>query len=467
MSRNARTGLKNPSSKLILKTIYKPFSKLRNELILSPYNDKNNIFCTNENIGKERYTQTQYQSKQMSRNNSNKNDLLFKSNLKKSFSISKTNCNSLMISKQLKSKDKKSNKNNKIFKILLKESNKNNNNKGKGKNSNSKNILKNKSCNNIRLTQDKNIINNSIKIKAIKNNNKNLKNDSLYQFSNNENKNININFSINNSDKINKNKNPYKINPIKIIFSNSNKNRNNNIKNNFHKTCINTPIESNRKKEQITQLTKELQNKSNQINNLKLIVEKNDERIKNLEEKINSLTLNQKVDTEYEKYSEMIIVKSIKNLTKENENLNSQLNSYKAKEKKMKKLIQKIKNSGVNFDEILSKLNSENENNNINSKNSDKSKYDDLVIKTDTTNNTNITNNTFLAFNLNEEQKTISYKSCINLQHNVPQLPLKNINDYFNENYLMNNINNNTNNNNSDNIQIHIDNNFDCNILQK
>ena len=41
----------------------------------------------------------------------------------------------------------------------------------------------------------------------------------------------------------------------------------------------------------------------------------------------------------------MIIVKSIKNLTKENENLNSQLNSYKAKEKKMKKLIQKIKNS--------------------------------------------------------------------------------------------------------------------------
>ena len=57
-----------------------------------------------------------------------------------------------------------------------------------------------------------------------------------------------------------------------IVFSNSNKNRNNNIKNNFHKTCINTPIESNRKKEQITQLTKELQNKSNQINIIKMII---------------------------------------------------------------------------------------------------------------------------------------------------------------------------------------------------
>ena len=132
MSRNIKSNLKNPPAKLLLKTIYNTRSNTKNEFYLSPYNMKNNSnlttdylsFFTHESINKsnkkdengkinyfyknyrvqslnkekERYNQTQTQSKQMSRNNSNKNDLLFnKSNLKNSFSTSKTNFNNLMI----------------------------------------------------------------------------------------------------------------------------------------------------------------------------------------------------------------------------------------------------------------------------------------------------------------------------------------------------------------------------------
>ena len=159
MSRNIKSNLKNPPAKLLLKTTYNPHFNTRNDYYLSPYNMKNysNIttdylsFYTHESINKsnkkigndkinffyknyrlnsvnkekERYIQTQTQSKQMCRNNSNKNDLLFnKSNFKNSFSISKTNCNSLMISKKI-SKQKKMN--NKIYKLLLKETENNNN----------------------------------------------------------------------------------------------------------------------------------------------------------------------------------------------------------------------------------------------------------------------------------------------------------------------------------------------------
>ncbi len=176
--------------------------------------------------------------------------------------------------------------------------------------------------------------------------------------------------------------------------------------------------------------------------------------------------MTQNVDKEYEKYSKIIIVKNIKSLTLENEQLHKQIQECKNKEIKMMKLIQNMKKSGIDFDNILNKLdNNEELKINLNSKNSNNNesinsnKYDDIVLKTDTTNNTNITNNTFLPLNLNEEQKNISHKSCINLAQNLPELPLKNINDYFNENYFAQNGN--------DNIQIQIIDNNDCNILQK
>ena len=236
--------------------------------------------------------------------------------------------------------------------------------------------------------------------------------------------------------------------------------------NQFNKTSINTPMESFRKKEQIIFLNQEIENKKNEINNLKSIVNEKDAYIKNLEEKISSLNVTQNVDKEYDKYSKIIIVKNIKNLTLENEQLHKQIQDFKNKELKMMKLIQNMKKSGIDFDNILNQINNNEEINiNLNSKNSSinesisNNKYDDVVLKTDTTNNTNITNNTFLPFNLNEEQKNISNKSCINLAQNLPELPLKNINDFFNENYFAKN--------NNDKIEIQIVNNNDCNILQK
>ena len=124
-----------------------------------------------------------------------------------------------------------------------------------------------------------------------------------------------------------------------------------------------------------------------------------------------------------------------------------------------------MKKNGIDIDTILKQINNNEEISiNINSNNSNNTdlnnsnKYDDLTLKTDTTNNTNITNNTFLPLNLNEEQKNISHKSCINLAQNLPELPLKNINNFFNENYY-------AALNCNDNIQIQITNNYDCKIL--
>lgn len=520
MSRNIKSNLKNPPAKLLLKTTYNPHFNTRNDYYLSPYNMKNNSnittdylsFYTHESINKsnkkigndkinyfyknyrlnsvnkekERYIQTQTQSKQMSRNNSNKNDLLFnKSNFKNSFSISKTNCNSLMISKKI-SKEKKMN--NKIYKLLLKETENNNNSlqKSNSKIKKSNKFSKNKSTNNIHLSRKTNLLNtqnaiyNNIKTKTNKINKNNIKNMHITKYNFNHKNSFEQNFNNSNNNSKNKNKN-LTLNQIdknnhiklnnKILFANIIKTNNHkNIKkintNSFHKTCINTPMESYRKRNQIILLTQEIENKKNEIDNLKKLVNEKDIYIQNLEEKISSLNVTQNVDKEYDKYSKIIIVKNIKNLTMENEQLHKQIQEHKNKENKMMKLIQNMKKSGIDFDNILNKLNSsERINININSKNSNNNesinsnKYDDIVLKTDTTNNTNITNNTFLPLNLNEEQKNISYKSCINLAQNLPELPLKNINDYFNENYFTKNAN--------DNIQIQIIDNNDCNILQK
>ena len=519
MSRNIKSNLKNPPAKLLLKTIHNPRSNISNEYYLSPYNMKNNSnvsknilsFYSNESINKsnkkigngkinyfyknygikninkekERYTHTQTQSKQMSRNNSNKNDLLFnKTTFKNSFSISKTNTNSLMISKKIQKKEKI---NNKIYKLLLKESSNNTLKKSNIKSKKPNNLSKNKSSNNIHLNRKINLINtlnNNIKTKSNKVNNNNKSNNikkhihtknDLTNKNNNinhilKNKTNNLNLTINHIDKNNPLKILNKILSMNIIKTSKHKNIKHKIsQNSFHKTCINSPKETFRKKEQIIKLNKEIENKTLEINNLKNIVNEKDIYIKNLEEKISSLNINQNVDKEYEKYSKIIIVKNIKNLTTENENLHKQILEYKNKETKMMKLLQNMKKSGIDIDAILNQIdqkeeidvniNSIDSNNSNNSEMINSNKYDDVVLKTDTTNNTNITNNTFLPLNLNEEQKNISHKSCINLEQNLPELPLKNINDYFNENYFAPKGN--------DNIQIQIINNNDCNILQK
>jgi hypothetical protein len=293
-----------------------------------------------------------------------------------------------------------------------------------------------------------------------------------------------LNITLNNIDNNNINNNNIFANNIFNINTHPNSYINKTIhkKINMHKTCINTPIESNRKTEQIMHLSKEIELKDNEINNLKCIINEKDLYIKNLENKISSLNVNKNVDEEYEKYSKIIMLKNVKNLTTENEELHKQIKEYKSKEIKMQKLIENMNKKGIDINNILELLDKEEENNamninlNINSNSNSNDinnsnsildnneriiKYDEIVLKTDTTNNTNNTNNTFVPLNLNEKQKNISCKSCINLNQNLPVLPLKNINEYFNDNYFVKN-----NNNDNDNIQIQITNNYDCNIIR-
>ena len=112
-------------------------------------------------------------------------------------------------------------------------------------------------------------------------------------------------------------------------------------------------MESNRKTEQIIHLNKEIELKENEINNLKAIINEKDLYIKNLENKISSLNVNKNVDEEYEKYSKIIMLKSVKNLTTENEELHKQIKEYKLKEIKMQKLIENMNKKGIDINNIL------------------------------------------------------------------------------------------------------------------
>ena len=341
------------------------------------------------------------------------------------------------------------------------------------------------------MNYNNNIINNSINnnfsnaymSKNYYNNNSLTNTNSLLHSSKNKIKNLNI--TINNIDNNNINNNNIFTNNIFSINTHPNSNINKNIhkKINIHKTCINTPMESNRKTEQIMHLNKEIELKENEINNLKTIINEKDLYIKNLENKISSLNVNKNVDEEYEKYSKIIMLKNVKNLTTENEELHKQIKEYKLKEIKMQKLIENMSKKGIDINNILEILDREEEknamninmnqnSNDINNSNSilDNNeriiKYDEIVLKTYTTNNTNNTNNnnnTFVPLNLNEEQKNISCKSCINLNKNLPVLPLKNISQFFNDNYY---VKNNKNNNDNDYDNIQITNNYDCNIIR-
>ena len=520
MSRNGK-NFKNAPVNFLLKTIYKQSPNNHNDFNYSPLIMKNNTnittseylsFYTNENENKSNkkslnqnkinYLFKNYsmnkdikkinKSKRMTRSNSKtKNLILNTTNIKRRTSTSKTNTNSLNISNNLPKKFKiKEKKTNKIFKLFIKvgEKNANKTKKLKKNGNNSKKLIKNKSINNIYMTEN-NIFNikkitkiNNISNLNIKNKNKSKTNinynhsninqnnyntnsttgtNSLTHSSKNKIKNLSI--TINKIDNnINNNNHNININ----TYTNSNLNKNIHKKISTHKTCINTPMESYRKTEQIIKLSKELESKENEIKNLEDIINEKDLYIKNLEDKISSLNVNKNVDEEYEKYSKIIMLKNVKNLTSENEELHKQIKVYKNKEIKLMKLIENIKKKGIDINNILNMLDKEQINDiNISEINNSELntneriiKYDEIVLKTDTTNNTNNTNNTFVPLNLNDEQKNISSKSCINLNQNLPALPLKNINEYYNDNFFAKNEN--------DNIQIQITNNYDCNIIR-
>ena len=454
MSRNIKFNLKNFPSKILLKTEYNK--------------NKGLLFHPSHNRNTSKSIVTNYESfhindkhskniKNKSRNCSkSKNLIANNTSIKRSFSIYKTHNDKLNISKiskkqgiNLKSIFDKSQ--NKIFKEKK-----------------IRNLLKNKSINNIHINNNNNekklVISNNKKSNSINNSNVrktymsknyfNSNNESYKSKSKGRNyfpdylktKVKNLNMTINNSG------NHSNINIYNNLHTTINKSIHKKI--NLHKTCINTPMESYRKLEKILKLSKDIEKKEKEIFDLKKLKEEKDEYIKNLENKLSTLNINKNIDNEYEKYSKIVMVKNVQNLTRENEELHKQIKEYQFKEKKIFNLLQNMKKKGVDINNVLKILDIDEKN--IKNDNNEECiiKYNDLVLKTDTTNNTN---NTFMNLNLDEKQKNLSSKSSINLNQNIPILPLKNINEYYNENY--------NNYHNTNNIKIQIINNYESKIF--
>jgi hypothetical protein len=120
------------------------------------------------------------------------------------------------------------------------------------------------------------------------------------------------------------------------------------------KTNINSPLDSNRKQKQIIKLKKELENKKDEIINLKRRISEQDKYIYDLENKIKSIRNNkQEEDEEYEQYSKKMILRNIKVLTNENEELHKQIKEYKEKEIKIMRALYYINKKGISIDTFL------------------------------------------------------------------------------------------------------------------
>ena len=136
----------------------------------------------------------------------------------------------------------------------------------------------------------------------------------------------------------------------------------NNIVNNYSiKTNINSPLGSDREEKQIICLNHELTNKKNEINKLKERIDEQNKYITELEEKIKNI-IDEKVkeDVEYEQYSKKMIVRNIKVLNNENEELHKQINEYKEKEMKIMKALYYLNKQGISIDNFLESNNKEN-----------------------------------------------------------------------------------------------------------
>ena len=103
-----------------------------------------------------------------------------------------------------------------------------------------------------------------------------------------------------------------------------------NINNFSIKTNINSPIGSDRDEKQIISLNHELKNKNNEIDTLKKRIDEQNKYITELEDKIKCI-IDNKIggDIELEQYSKKMIVRNIKVLTTENEELHKQIDEYK------------------------------------------------------------------------------------------------------------------------------------------
>ena len=127
-----------------------------------------------------------------------------------------------------------------------------------------------------------------------------------------------------------------------------------------NKTNINSPLGSDRDEKQIISLNHELTNKNVEIKDLKKRIDEQNNYITELEDKIkNIIDAKVKEDIEYEQYSKKMIVRNIKDLTTENEELHKQINEYKDKEIKIMKVLYYLNKQGISIDSFLEKVNDE------------------------------------------------------------------------------------------------------------
>ena len=132
------------------------------------------------------------------------------------------------------------------------------------------------------------------------------------------------------------------------------------INRNIIKTNINSPLGSDREEKQIISLNHELINKNSEINNLQKRINEQNKYIEELENKIKTIIDDKvKEDVEYEQYSKKMIVRNIKVLTDENEELHKQINDFKEKEMKIMKALYYLNKQGISIDSFLENINNE------------------------------------------------------------------------------------------------------------
>ena len=340
MSRNIRQNLKYLNTTYI-KTISKQNTETQLDFDLSSFHISNHFSKKNsvDNTNANTYTNSNNTSKQCTnskiKHNNNSRKKFFSTfskdnNLKDSQSkshskyIKNNNINYLMQNNSL-------NKENKSFSLVKKRIQKNN--------LNSNFLYLKPSSLTITKTEYNNSINSSKISKKIMSKEKNRYMRELINFTlkkSNTGKNINI-------KKINKQSNMTK----KLGSPGLNKF--------IIKTNINSPLDSYRKDSQIIKLHNDLNNKKNEINNLKKRINEQNKYIYDLENKIKNIKNEQKGDDEEEceQYSKKMIIRNIKALTIENEELQKQINEYKNKEIKIMKALYYINKKGISIDDFL------------------------------------------------------------------------------------------------------------------
>ena len=312
--------------------------------------------------------------------------------------------------------------------------------------------------NTINNSHNKNIISNNSKVinhkkyKSLPHNN----NSKNYSLSKNK-KTKNFSFSKNENSR-----NIYLEKSYKNSISEKPKIHNYNIR-----TSINSPLSSTSKNEQIIKLKKEIELKNNEINILKIEISEKNKIIKTLNDENINLKNDKSEEEEYEQYSKKIMIRNVKLLTSENQQLRNEIEQYKRKIMTMMKILYNMKNKGIPIDEFV-----ENVENNISSNNSKLNSQ-----KSD------ITNHSFIPLYI-ENNDDLNENISVKNQMKIPSLNLEQLNNKYNFEYLSPNDNNKkpNNNNNSNNIinnekvnekemrfgnlKIHFNNDNSCNITQ-